>query len=118
MAHQVYEFDEYFVLNDGKVIANKVFSECIQFGVKETSYYVDEDDMLCTMVHCHTDDGFARHSWSELGSCLGKVKYTYSSQDIKEAEFLILMEKYFPNIKPSKVSAVTKYLVKKLKKEK
>ena len=109
---------EYAVLKDDR-IAKLSYSEKTVSGpcggtiTTSTWFYVKGYKLYKAISH-HEDNQYASHSWSDEPVFIDEVKYVYSDEDIEDAKLLIRMQKYFPNLKPSRVSAVVKELIKRL----
>lgn len=105
---RINDWDDFFVMKDGKVIANKPLKTPIPNGIKSRIYDIKEGNKLYTSFHCSTDDGFCSHGWWEKGEYIGEVEYTFSLQDVEDARFLEKMAFFFPNLEPQNVSATLK----------
>ena len=108
--------ETYFVLTDGSTIKRTATKIPCDHGYKEKWYYC-RDNKLYLITDFHKDYGIGTYSGRESETFIGSVDYVYTDKDIEDAKFLIKMEKYFPVLKPSKVSKVVKKLIKKLHKE-
>lgn len=105
---RISDWDDFFVMKDGKVIANKTLETPIPNGTKSRIYSIKDGNKLYTSFHCSTDDGFCSHGWWEKGEYIGEVEYTFSLQDVEDARFLAKMAFFFPNLEPQNVSATLK----------
>ena len=113
--------NRYVVLIDGKTLdLVKMTSERTVLGkygtiTTITTYFI-KDNKLYQGLSYREEDAYSSHSWSDMPTFVGAVKFTYSDNDLEEAKFLVMMEKYFPILKPWRVSATIKELIKRLKK--
>lgn len=113
--------NEYAVLKNGEIIKlsyseRTVPSTCGGRVTTSVLYYV-RDNKLYQSTSYHEENRYATHSWTDSPNFIGEVKYTYSDKDMEDAEFLLRMKKYFPNLKASRITMAVKELMKRLVKE-
>lgn len=109
---------DFVVLKNGKIIDyNKIVENTNFNGHYTKTPYIDGNDLVY-LVTRHWSNGISSCAYHEPDIYIGKIDYTYTKQDIKDAEMLLFMEKYFPNLKPVKVSKAVKRLMKEMKADK
>ena len=106
--------ETYFVLKNGAIIQNTATRIPYEHGHKEI-WHACRDDKLYIITDFYKDYGIGTHSGRESEKCIGRIAYTFTDKDVEDAKFLLRMERYFPDLKPSKVSEAVKKLMERLK---